>query len=177
MICLWRSSIADLRPARERQDARDCACLVATNATSTGGGISSDGRGSKLAMSLVDESVVDQPAPFIVDTDCGPMIWRHCSTAATWRRSASSQPRRVCHTATATSARRTLDRVGLGAVPVVAGAEAPPPTTVRDKQAWELEYEGRRGGDTRHGDGDTLRRIGCSASRAMCRRRRQPSWR
>ena len=37
-------------------------------------------------------------------------------------------------------ARRVLNAVDLGSVPVVAGAEQPPPHVTRQKQAWEHGY-------------------------------------
>ena len=101
-------------------------------------------RTSEAAMSLA--AAAPAPAPFIIDTDCGLDDLATLALAA-----AAGAPPRLVTTSSGLAphghghrlARRMLDHVGLAAVPVVAGAEAPPATTVRDQQDWELTYEDR----------------------------------
>ena len=134
------------------------------------------GRTANLAMSLASANeAADEPAPFIIDTDCGLDDLATLALAAT-----SSAPLRLVTTTSGLAphghghllARRTLDHVGLAEVPVVAGAEAPPPTTVREQQGWELEYEGRVALVTRamgmatDFSEDRVRREPCDATRA-----------
>ena len=83
---------------------------------------------------------------FIIDTDCGLDDLATLALVA-----AADAPLRLVTTTSGLAphghghllARRMLDRVGLDSVPVVAGAEAPPPTTVREKLDWETSYETR----------------------------------
>lgn len=86
------------------------------------------------------------PGPFIIDTDCGLDDLATLALAA----AAPTSLRLVTTTSGLAPsghghllARRTLDRVGLQSVPVVAGAETPPSSTVRRKQDWEVSYEKR----------------------------------
>ena len=97
-------------------------------------------------MSAAADGVKEQPGPFLIDTDCGLDDLATLALAAT-----ASAPLRLVTTTSGLAkpgcghllARRTLDRVGLQTVPVVAGAEAPPPSVVRERQPWELGYEER----------------------------------
>ena len=103
------------------------------------------GASSAATMSLASEAQ-QESGPLIIDTDCGLDDLATLALA-----SASSAPLRLVTTTSGLAphghghllARRMLDRVGLSSVPVVAGAEAPPPSTVREKQQWEIEYEQR----------------------------------
>ena len=106
----------------------------------------SNGCRSAVAMSAAANGVEEQPGPFLIDTDCGLDDLATLALAAT-----ASAPLRLVTTTSGLAkpgcghllARRTLDRVGLQTVPVVAGAEAPPPSVVRERQPWELGYEER----------------------------------
>lgn len=116
-----------------------------------------------------------KPGPFIIDTDCG------LDDLATLALSASAPASLRLVTTTSglvpsghghLLARRILDRVGLESVPVVAGAEAPPPSTVRIKQEWEVSYEHRVAEVTRAMDMETTfadhlaQRDSCNAASA-----------
>lgn len=101
-------------------------------------------RTSESAMSLAAST--PEPAPFIIDTDCGLDDLATLALAA----AAGATPLLVTTTSGLAPhghghrlARRMLDHVGLKEVPVVGGAEAPPATTVRDKQDWEESYPDR----------------------------------
>ena len=90
--------------------------------------------------------------PLLIDTDCGLDDLATLALAAS-----ASAPLRLVTTTSGLAppghghllARRMLDRVGLTAVPVVAGAEAPPATTVRSRQEWETTYDERVAAVTR----------------------------
>ena len=81
--------------------------------------------------------------PLIIDTDCGLDDLATLALAA-----AAAAPLRLVTTTSGLAphghghrlARRMLDQLGLSSVPVVAGAEAPPPSTVREKAEWETAY-------------------------------------
>ena len=87
-----------------------------------------------------------RPGPFVIDTDVG------CDDlAALTLASAHAAPLRLVTTVSGLAppgyghllARRLLDAINMPSVPVVAGAEAPPPGLNRARQGWELGY-GRR---------------------------------
>jgi len=84
--------------------------------------------------------------PFIIDTDVGLDDLATLALVA-----ATEAPLRQVSTVSGLAppgrghllARRFMDAVKLSAVPVVAGAEAPPPHVTRKKGDWELSYQDR----------------------------------
>lgn len=143
----WRHHAAQRPPAAAEDTARAAAkrrrtgqppvsAAASLSSASHGGGAPRHGENPAL----------------IIDTDCGLDDLATLALAA-----AASAPLRLVTTTSGLAphghghrlARRMLDTVGLSRVPVVAGAEAPPPTTVRERQDWELTY-GDRLADVTH---------------------------
>lgn len=124
-LVAWRlSGAAGPSSSRERGRVADPAAASGTGPAAASGATSEAG-------------------PLIIDTDCGLDDLATLALAA----STSADLRLVTTTSGLAPhghghrlARRTLRRVGLGEVPVVAGAEASPLSVVREVAAWERSY-------------------------------------